>query len=57
MVAVLTINSFPFPLPHQISGGLEVLLNLILIFFFHGNIPAVPLNQKKIIMIGTNSSE
>ena len=29
MVALLTINSFPFPFPHQIIGGLNVLLNLI----------------------------
>ena len=25
MVALLTINSFPFPFPHQISGGLDIL--------------------------------
>ena len=36
MVFLLTINSFHFSFPHQISGGLDVLLNLIVIsnFFF-----------------------
>ena len=30
MVALLTINSFPFPFPHQISDGLDILWYLII---------------------------
>ena len=34
MVALLTINSFPFPSPHKISGGLDVLWYPIIISHF-----------------------
>ena len=34
LAALLTINSFHFPFPHKISGGLDILLNLIVISHF-----------------------
>ena len=34
MVALLTINSFHFPFPHKISGGLNVFVNSIVISHF-----------------------
>ena len=34
LVALLTINSFPFPFPYKISGGLNVFANLIVISHF-----------------------
>ena len=34
MVALLTINSFPFPFPHKIIGGLDVHIYLIEIYYF-----------------------
>ena len=58
MVALLTINSFLFPFPHQIIGGLDVLLNLIVISYFvslleqfemmKGNFPAVLMNHRNL---------
>ena len=58
MVALLTINSFLFPFPHQIIGGLDVLLNLIVISYFDsfsdqfkmikGNFPAVLINHRNL---------
>ena len=58
MVALLTINSLPFPFPHQIIGGLDVLLHLIVISYFDsfsdqfktmkGNFPAVLMNHRNL---------
>ena len=58
MVELLTINSFLFPFPHQIIGGLDVLLNLIVISYFDyfsdfsepmaGNFPAVLMNHRNL---------
>ena len=55
MAKLLTINCFPFPFPHQIIGGLDVLLNLIVISDFvsllemmKGNFPAVLMNHRNL---------
>ena len=58
MVALLTINSFPFPFTHKISGGLDVLLYLIVISHFvffldplklrEGNYPAMLINHRNL---------
>ena len=55
MVALLTINSFPFPFPHKIIGGLHVHIYLIeisrFVFFTEkekGNYLAVLTDQRNI---------
>ena len=58
MVALLTINSFPFPFPHKISGGLDVLFYPIVISHFvffldpltlmEGNYPAMLINNRNL---------
>ena len=55
MVALLTINSFPFPFPHKIIGGLDVHIYLIEISHFvfftekaKGNYPAVLTDERNI---------
>ena len=58
-VALLTINSFPFSFPHKISGGLDILLYLIVIshsvFFsdqlkeMKGNYSTVLINHKNVL--------
>ena len=58
MVELLTINSFLFPFPHHIVGGLDVLLNLIVISYFvsfsvrsenmKGNFPAMLMNHRNL---------
>ena len=62
-VALLTINSCPFPFPHKISGVLNVLLYLIVISYFvlfsdvrEGNYPAMLVNLE-IFITGTKSSK
>ena len=56
MVVLLTINSFPFPFPHQISRGLGYtsIPDLIFSFFFFsetlelipGNYSAIPISHR-----------
>ena len=58
LAALLTINSFHFPFPHKISGGLDILLNLIVISHFvsfpgpskliKGNYPVVLINNRNL---------
>ena len=58
-VALLTINSFPFSFPHKISGGLDILLYMIVIshsvFFsdqlkqMKGNYSTVLINHKNVL--------
>ena len=55
MVALLTINSFPFPFPHKIIGGLDVHIYLIeksyFVFFTEKekrNYPAVLTDERNI---------
>ena len=55
MVALLSVNSFAFPFLHKIGGGLDVLLCVIVIFYFvffsdvkEGNNPAVLTNPRNL---------
>ena len=58
MVELLNSNYFLFPFPHQIIGGLDVLLNLIVISYFDslsgrfetmkGNFPVVLMNHRNL---------
>ena len=59
LAALLTINSFhSVPIPHKISGGLDILLNLIVISHFvsfpgpskliKGNYPVVLINNRNL---------